>query len=80
VECGQIQFRLAGRPAAEETDHWHRLLLRAGQERIRHRAGEDRHEIPPFHPQLLDPTLGVDYGPIEPLPKGSTKGRFPRAP
>ena len=43
------------------------LLLRAGQERIRHRDGEDRHEIPPFHPQLLDPTLGMDYGSAEPL-------------
>jgi hypothetical protein len=60
----------------EEADHRHRLLLRAGQERIRRRAGENRHEIPASHPQPLDPTLGMDYGSIELLPKGWTNGDF----
>jgi hypothetical protein len=49
----------------------------AGQERIRRRAGENCHEIPASHLQPLDPTLGMDYGSTEPLPKGWTNGDFP---
>src|SRR5215472_13797842 len=58
----------AGQAAAEDADHRHRLLLRAGQERIRRRAQENRHEIaaPHAHPAM---TLGMDYGSLEPLPK-----------
>jgi len=58
-----------GRCAAEIADHRHRLLLRTGQERICRRAGENRYEIPAPHPQLLDPTLGMDYGSTEPTPE-----------
>ena len=51
--------------------------LSAGSERIRHRAGKNRHEIPTSHPRPLDPTLGMDYGSTEPLRKGWTNGGFP---
>ena len=33
----------------EDADHWHRLLLRAGQTGIRRRAGENRHEVAAPH-------------------------------
>src|SRR5206468_10725586 len=39
------------RCGGEDADHRHRLLLRASQERIRRRAGENRHEIAASHPQ-----------------------------
>jgi hypothetical protein len=47
---------------------------------VRRRAGENRHEIPASHPQPLDPTLSMDYGSIELLPKGWTNGDFPPDP
>src|SRR5262249_32635439 len=66
-----------GRGAGEEANHRHRLLLRAGQERIHRRAGENRHEVPASHPQPLEQTLRMDYGSPEPLPKGWTNVPLP---
>ncbi len=41
VERGRIRCKLAGRGAAEETDHRHRLLLRADGAWRRHRAAQE---------------------------------------
>src|SRR5215472_2247599 len=38
---------------------------------------EHYHEIPAFHPQLLDPRLAWIMALTEPLPKGWTNGDFP---
>src|SRR5262245_55820096 len=40
---------VAGRPGAEEPDHWHRWLLRARRQRPCRRAAEQRDEPAPVH-------------------------------
>ena len=56
AERGHQGRKRTGRRAAEETDHRERLLLRADQERIRRRAGENHHEIPASHTKPTDPS------------------------
>src|SRR5207248_5807403 len=66
-----------GGAAAEPADHRHRLLLRADQERISRRTGENRHdELPASHPHRLNPTLGMEYGFTGPLPKDLNEWRL----
>src|SRR5205814_10357920 len=80
----------AGCGAPEEAYYRHRLLLRAGQERMRRRTGENRHESPASHPipsirrwdglWLYRATSGrLDEwrlsNPAEPLPPGAGNGR-----
>src|SRR3954452_6658632 len=55
AEPGHQGRQRTERLAAEETDHRERLL-RADQERIRRRAGENRHEIPASHTKPTDPS------------------------
>jgi hypothetical protein len=80
AESGEIpQSRgVVRRCGGEDADHRHRLLLRAGQERICRRAGEHRHEIAASHPPLPALTLSVDYCSTEPPPKSRTNGGFPQ--
>ena len=54
AESGELQLSLrfsAGRKRAKESDHRHRLLLRAQGERPRRRSGENRREISAPHAQ-----------------------------
>ena len=60
-----------GLKRADEADHRYRLLLRAGHERIRCRADDNRHEIAASHPHL-PLMLSADYGSTGPLPKTRT--------
>src|SRR5436305_1502761 len=70
--------RRAGRPGAEDADHWHRLLLRAHRERpCRHRAGENNYEIASPHARPLALTASRDYGSRGPPRIGCAKGSFP---
>ena len=49
AESGHLQLFSAGRTAAKEADHPHRLLLRTRRQRPRRRAAEKRDELAPFH-------------------------------
>jgi hypothetical protein len=71
AESGELQLNQrfhAGVKPAKEADHRHRLLLlRAGEERIRRRAGENRHEIAASHshpPHVVD----MNYRATGPFP------------
>src|SRR5205085_2221474 len=67
----------AGRCAAEEPDHRHRLLLRADDRRRSHCAGEYNYEIAASHAQPLALIASKDYGSTGPLSKGWTNARSP---
>src|SRR6478752_6244481 len=70
--------RRAGRPAVEDADHRHRLLLRARSERpCRHHAGEKKYEIASPHAWPLALTASRDYGSRGPPRIGWAKGSFP---
>src|SRR5262249_32151296 len=43
-ECGQIACTISKRRAAEESDHWHRRLLRACRKRPRRRRAADQRD------------------------------------
>src|SRR2546430_5687283 len=45
AECGQMACTIDRRRAAEESNHWNRLLLRARCERPRQRPAEQRDEL-----------------------------------
>jgi hypothetical protein len=49
AEHGHIWRIRTGRPAAEEADHRHHLLLRAGGKRPSHRAAQQQHQLAAPH-------------------------------
>jgi len=55
AERGHIRRGLAGRPAAEEADHRHRLLLRAQGACRGYRGAELGNEAPTVHSILMQP-------------------------
>src|SRR5262245_56588834 len=48
-ECGHEFLAVSERPAAQNSDHRHRRLLRARRERPRSGAAEQRYELAAFH-------------------------------
>ncbi len=49
ANCGYLLDPFSSRTGIEETDHWHRRLLRPRRERPRRRTAEQRDEGAPFH-------------------------------
>jgi hypothetical protein len=59
MESSQKRCIRAGRGAAEETDHRHRLLLRAGRQRPRDGAAQQEYQLAAFHSMTSSAGAGL---------------------